>query len=166
MTPPLGMNEELTPTPAGGFLAGRRKWAILLSVLVVAAVGVAVWPDPPSSPSPTNQANGSTTTTTSTTNHNGSLIQRVTVPLSADADKDGLPDQRETELGTNTKLADSDGDGLNDYEEVEVYATDPRQQDTDRDGFPDGEEVRTGNNPKGTGGLRDLPQTLSNINAQ
>lgn len=165
------MSMEPTSDPAVGrpfrLLAGRRKWVILLGVLLLGAIGATLWQNRTAPGGDVGDSNTATSTTTNVgLNQTSSDIKRVTVPLTADADKDGLPDQRETELGTNMKLADSDGDGLNDYEEVEVYATDPRQQDTDRDGFPDGDEVRTGNNPNGPGAARDLPQTLSNINAQ
>lgn len=72
-------------------------------------------------------------------------------PTVVDADKDGLSDERESELGTNKSKIDSDEDGLNDYEEVEEYKTDPLVSDTDGDGYTDGEEVNNGYNPNGEG---------------
>jgi len=70
-----------------------------------------------------------------------------------DSDRDGLTDQQETDLGTDSFEADSDGDNLFDREEVEVYQTDPLNPDTDSDGFLDGSEVKNGYNPKGDGKL-------------
>jgi outer membrane protein OmpA-like peptidoglycan-associated protein len=59
----------------------------------------------------------------------------------ADADKDGLTNKIEKELGTNPKKVDTDGDGLNDGAEVNQYKTDPLKVDTDGDGLNDGAEV-------------------------
>lgn len=160
------MTPESLPAPILAFLAGRRKWAILVVlVLVLATAAVALL----RRPGTTDQ--NPKTTTEMENSQNGTAtgsktFQQVTVPVVADADKDGLPDQRENELKTNPRLADTDGDKLSDYDEVEIYRTDPLKQDTDGDGFPDGEEVQTGNNPSGSGSLRNLPQTIVNINAQ
>lgn len=82
----------------------------------------------------------------------------------ADADKDGLTDDREATLGTNPTLADSDRDGLTDFDEVEVYHSDPNKADTDGDGNPDGAEVKKGYSPTGPGSLYDTSKAL--INAQ
>lgn len=99
-----------------------------------------------------------------------------------DADKDGLDDVREKEIGTNPQNTDSDGDGLSDGDEVIVYKTDPLKADTDGDGlsdgdevliwhtnplnpdtdgdgYQDGEEVRNGYNPLGAGKLFGAPTT-------
>ncbi len=85
----------------------------------------------------------------------------------ADADKDGLPDDVEADLGTDPDLVDTDGDGLDDLFEVEnglnplvpgeqdldpdedglttaeenAAGSDPNDPDTDGDGLPDGVEV-------------------------
>lgn len=48
--------------------------------------------------------------------------------------------------------ADADKDGLSDQRE-QVYGTDPNQADTDGDGFKDGDEVKNGYNPNGAGKL-------------
>lgn len=64
-----------------------------------------------------------------------------------DADKDGLPDEKEKELGTNPSLKDSDGDGLKDGEEVNTYKTNPLEPDTDKDGYNDQLEVLKGYDP-------------------
>lgn len=60
-------------------------------------------------------------------------------PGQLDSDGDGLPDEREIELGTDPFRADTDGDGIPDGIEVET-GTDPRRVDTDDDGLADGVE--------------------------
>jgi len=73
-----------------------------------------------------------------------------------DSDQDGLTDEEEKSLGTNSNLPDSDNDGLFDREEVKVYGTDPLNPDTDGDGYKDGDEVKNGYNPKGPGKLYEI----------
>jgi hypothetical protein len=64
-----------------------------------------------------------------------------------DSDGDGVPDDREAELGTDPNNPDSDGDGLNDGAEL-INGADPNDPDSDDDGFTDGEEVNViGTNP-------------------
>jgi hypothetical protein len=63
-----------------------------------------------------------------------------------DADMDGVPDDREEELGLDPNNPDSDNDGLPDGEELRVGA-DPLDPDSDDDGFTDGEEDLIGTNP-------------------
>ncbi|MFH1582735.1 MAG: hypothetical protein ABIB72_00240 [Candidatus Falkowbacteria bacterium] len=79
-----------------------------------------------------------------------------TVTESVDSDQDGLTDEEEATLGTNSNDPDTDQDGLTDREEVKVYITDPLEADTDGDGYSDGEEVKNGFDPKGTGKLLDI----------
>lgn len=68
-----------------------------------------------------------------------------------DSDGDGIPDDREIELGTDPFNPDTDGDGLSDGDEL-MYGTDPLNPDTDGDGFTDGEEVDIiGTNPTDMG---------------
>ncbi len=81
------------------------------------------------------------------------------VDTQLDTDKDGLPDVREAELGTDPLKPDTDGDGLFDREEVEVYKTNPLSPDTDGDSYTDGMEVKGGYNPNGPGKLLELPAT-------
>jgi gliding motility-associated-like protein len=57
--------------------------------------------------------------------------------IDPDDDNDGIPDQEEIVLGTNTLNPDSDSDGLRDNEELESK-TDPLDSDTDDDGYNDG----------------------------
>ncbi len=167
--PPSGTNNIESPArlPGGiSLLADRRKWAILVIGVLIIAIGVTYWRGRISAPVTTNSANPATTNTSTTKKNTAPTFQQVTVPIVADADRDGLTDDREAELKTNAKLADTDGDELSDYDEVTVYGTNPLVQDTDGDGFPDGAEVRSGNNPKGAGKIINLPESISTINAQ
>lgn len=72
-----------------------------------------------------------------------------------DTDGDGLTDDDEITIGTNSLLVDTDNDGLTDSEEVIKYKTNPHNPDTDGDGYIDGEEVKSGYNPNGEGKLLD-----------
>lgn len=58
-----------------------------------------------------------------------------------DADRDGIDNKSEIELGTNPASADTDADGISDYYELYSYGTDPTEADTDGDGADDGWEV-------------------------
>jgi hypothetical protein len=86
------------------------------------------------------------------------------VPATLDTDGDGLTDEEENKLGTDSSITDTDSDGLSDSQEVNTYATDPLNQDTDADTYVDGQEVANGFNPAGTGRLfeplppRDVPK--------
>lgn len=69
-----------------------------------------------------------------------------------DADRDGLLDDTEFELGTDPLVADSDGDGVSDFDEVNRDGdassftpgvdTDPLNRDTDGDTIADGVDAR------------------------
>lgn len=78
---------------------------------------------------------------------------------STDTDGDGLSDEEESTLGTDSKNVDTDGDGLFDGEEAKVWKTNPLQADTDGDSFQDGQEVRGGYNPNGPGKIITVPET-------
>jgi outer membrane protein OmpA-like peptidoglycan-associated protein len=58
-----------------------------------------------------------------------------------DSDKDGLPNDREIDLGTDPYNPDTDGDGLKDGEEVLTYFTNPLKVDTDGDLLTDYDEI-------------------------
>ncbi|MFA6424242.1 MAG: hypothetical protein WCV83_02920 [Candidatus Magasanikbacteria bacterium] len=70
-----------------------------------------------------------------------------------DQDLDGLPNQEEKKIGTNSENSDTDGDGLNDGDEVSFYRTNPLKADTDGDSYKDGSEVKRGYSPLGPGKL-------------
>ena len=70
-----------------------------------------------------------------------------------DADRDGISDTREAELGTSNRKIDSDDDGVSDVLEIDVWGTDPTNRDTDGDGYTDGVEITSGFNPNGEGRL-------------
>ena len=72
----------------------------------------------------------------------------VTAVEEVDSDEDGLTDELETALGTDSSLADSDADGVSDSDEIDFYGTDALDPDTDADGLDDAEELLThGTNP-------------------
>jgi hypothetical protein len=74
-----------------------------------------------------------------------------------DNDADGLGNEQETALGTDSNNSDTDGDKLYDGEEVNTFKTDPLKIDTDGDGFNDGDEVMNNYNPNGSGRLYSVP---------
>ena len=64
-----------------------------------------------------------------------------------DFDQDGITNEEEVTLGTNSEKSDSDKDGIADKEEIEVYDTDPTTYDADGDGLSDGDEILLGLDP-------------------
>ena len=70
----------------------------------------------------------------------------TTFLMACDADKDGLSNSEEEELGTDPDSADSDNDGVEDAVEIE-QGTDPLNADSDGDGLDDGEEDQYGSDP-------------------
>jgi|GEM_PF-3036703 len=60
-----------------------------------------------------------------------------------DSDQDGLSDEQEAALGTDSTDADSDNDGVSDGQEI-ANGTDPLNPDTDGDGTIDGQEDSNG----------------------
>jgi hypothetical protein len=83
-------------------------------------------------------------------NANEATLQAVTATaawLGRDDDGDGLPNQREIELGTSPTDPDTDDDGLSDADEIN-RTLDPLRPDTDGDGLGDGDEIRQGLDPR------------------
>jgi hypothetical protein len=64
-----------------------------------------------------------------------------------DSDSDGLTNNEEHQLATDSSTSDSDGDTISDYNEV-LAGTDPNNQDTDGDGAADAIEFTRGSDPK------------------
>jgi hypothetical protein len=72
----------------------------------------------------------------------------TTAAAEVDSDGDGLTDEIETALGTDSLLPDSDADGVSDSDETDFYGTDALDSDTDDDRLDDAEELLTyGTNP-------------------
>lgn len=78
-------------------------------------------------------------------------FQLGTSPCDADTDGDGRSDSVEYNYGTSPVLADTDGDGLDDKDEYQ-RGTSGTNPDSDDDGLPDGWEVKYNLNPKNNGG--------------
>ena len=64
-----------------------------------------------------------------------------------DADKDGLSNGKEYELGTIPFVFDTDYDDLSDGEEINIHKTNPNLSDTDGDGAADSWEIENGFDP-------------------
>lgn len=167
-TPPP-LPDEAQPT---GWLARNRKSVILGGIaLVLLAVVIAIASRTPRpSTANTNSVSTESNANAAATNGNGAVnrptFRRFTPLVVADKDRDGLTDEEERTAKTDAAKVDTDGDGLSDYEEVKVYRTNPLQADTDGDGRADGLEVRAGDNPSGSGPLRDLGQTIQQLEGQ
>jgi len=71
------------------------------------------------------------------------LLAQTVLVISTDSDNDGLSDDDEADLGTDSNNADTDGDQLDDGEEL-VSNGDPLRPDTDGDGLLDGVEYALG----------------------
>ncbi|AQQ54862.1 VWA domain-containing protein [Planococcus lenghuensis] len=66
------------------------------------------------------------------------ILELTTDPnIKLDSDQDGVADDKEEELGTDSKNADSDQDGLNDGHELIYTTTNPTVKDTDHNGVTD-----------------------------
>jgi len=86
-------------------------------------------------------------------NLNTNIDTNANLPIK-DSDSDGLSDEEEARLGTNSLNFDTDSDGLMDRVEVRIYKSDPLSKDTDGDGYDDGVEVFNGYDPTKTGQAR------------
>lgn len=85
-----------------------------------------------------------------------------------DIDGDGLSNDEEAVLSTDSHRADTDGDGLSDYDEVYAYFTNPLLLDSDGDGLSDGEEVNVYGTDPTVSNLGDLaplgaPDNIINV---
>jgi hypothetical protein len=137
------------------FIDRRKKlpfFLILVIAIFLIAGGWAVYSFV-LSPQNISENNQLTPLVNNNNNNNNNTYPKANYPIGGvaqniDTDGDGLTDQEESQLGTNSKSTDSDQDGLFDYEEVKLYQTDPLNPDTDGDGFSDGTEVTAGYNPK------------------
>lgn len=160
--PPIQSRMETVTAEKHGF-----PWKVVIMIIaILLIIGVAFWlsmrilnsntPTTPVSPQTTN-------TILNTTVPEEKIIPEQAQPViqqtETDTDKDGLSDERESQLGTNLNNPDTDADGLFDKEEVDTYKTNPLNPDTDGDGYKDGDEVSKGYNPNGTGKLTEIPQT-------
>ena len=77
-----------------------------------------------------------------------------------DTDADGLDDDREDDIGTDSAHWDTDGDELSDGDEVIIWKSDPLNPDTDGDGFFDGAEIKNGYSPTGPGKIFEPPTSV------
>ncbi|MBE6140828.1 MAG: VWA domain-containing protein [Firmicutes bacterium] len=73
----------------------------------------------------------------------------------SDLDNDGLLNDLEKILGTNSFSKDSDLDGINDYYEIKQVKTNPLVSDTDQDQISDGNELDLGLDPNKKDTLND-----------
>jgi hypothetical protein len=73
--------------------------------------------------------------------------------IEGDSDGDGLSDQQEALLGTESSNPDTDGDGLSDGEEMLLYGSNPAAPDSDGDGAPDGDEITLETSPTDPGSI-------------
>lgn len=142
----------------------KGKMTILGIVLIVvlgtaAAVAIVLLRQTPAS-----VLNSSTGTNEVTPATNATQPTRPSVTQRNDTDRDGLTDDEEQQLGTDTNRSDTDADGLADRAEVSVYKTNPLVGDSDADGILDGPEVKSGKNPNGDGLLLDLQGSITNSN--
>ncbi len=100
---------------------------------------------------------GENTVTSGTINRPPEETSDILFGDPTDEDADGLDDERERGLGTDSAHWDTDGDELSDGDEVIIWKTDPLNPDTDGDGFPDGQEIKNGYSPTGAGKIFEPP---------
>ncbi|MEE9303088.1 MAG: LamG-like jellyroll fold domain-containing protein, partial [Thiotrichaceae bacterium] len=90
-----------------------------------------------------------------------------------DDDNDGLLDDLELLIGTNSLLIDTDADGLSDFDEVNFDGDpaqyipgqdlDPLLKDTDGDSFNDGAEVSAGSDPLNSSSVPAISAPVLNL---
>lgn len=156
---PLEEDKELF---GGRKLPARKIILILLAIILILVITGAVWgvfrlAQP--GQEPVGNANVNIPVNNSQVNQNQTVPHQevnapVDVVLPKDSDGDGLTDEEEKGLGTDSNKADSDGDGLNDRAEIMLFKTNPLNPDTDGDGYLDGKEVINGYDPNKPGNAR------------
>ncbi|HPN31223.1 MAG TPA: hypothetical protein PKY81_09715 [bacterium] len=62
-------------------------------------------------------------------------------PAELDSDNDGLGDNYERSIETDSYYSDNDGEGINDYNEIAIFHTKPDDTDSDKDGISDYIEI-------------------------
>lgn len=174
---------QASQMPMSGEVFGGRSFGdnkILVAIIalaVLALVGVGVWlavsffsakisdnnsdaslnTNTATNTGVNNQANQTTNVNTNaTTEINANTNTTSETAALVDSDNDGLSDEEEKQLGTDSNNFDTDSDGLVDRVEVKIYKTNPLQKDTDGDGFNDGQEVISGFDPAKGGGAKLL----------
>ena len=93
------------------------------------------------------------------------IIEKGMIPETTnnqDTDNDGIPDDKEKELGLDPNNPDTDGDGISDKDEIK-YGLDPKDssdanKDNDGDGVSNIDEIKAGTNPN------DKTQNVLDIN--
>lgn len=164
----VGPEIEISPP-----LLSKKGLFLIMGVVLVAAVAIGVgyslWssakkntaalPPPPSSTANQEPLPPAAPAPVVEEPATQAVEQQVNQPIiNTDTDGDGLSDQEEKSLGTDSVKQDTDEDGLTDYEEVVLWKTNPLAPDTDNDTFLDGMEVKNGFNPLGSGKLLQLPK--------
>jgi hypothetical protein len=159
----MANQEENTEENKRSLPRGRRLFIIIIVVLAIVIIIPAGWFWGRKYLVKQNKSlNQAQNTEVSNTNPAATNFSVILANVVKDSDSDGLSDEEEKKLGTDSNNKDTDLDGLSDFDEVKKYMTDPAKKDTDADGFSDGDEVQRGFNPKGEGKLLDVNRILTN----
>ena len=148
-----------TNTDTATSVPNKRKVLIMAAsaalVLVLAAGGIIFWQQNKSESSAQNPPSG------------GEETNNPVVPLvpdePVDTDEDGLTDEEEDELLSDSDNPDSDSDGLADGDEVNYFTTDPTKADTDDDSYLDTGELQNGYSPVRIEGSRLTDTEVADI---
>lgn len=138
-------NYSGTPTPEVNSNKKKVLFLVLGVIVLVSVIFLVVFlvrKNHTANPTPVSPQTTATTTP-----------QPIVDRFPSDADRDGIDDKQEKELGISNKDFDTDGDGLSDADEINVWHSDPKKKDTDGDTFSDGYEVIKGYDPNGAGKL-------------
>ncbi len=119
--------------------SGTRKGIIALSLLLIILIGFFIW------------YNNKLPVSSSDSKKEGFLSNLFSADNGTstrdDVDGDGLSEDEEKKINTDSQKIDTDSDGLTDGEETRVYNTNPLQADSDGDKVTDGEEIKNRHNP-------------------